>query len=601
MPAVIHNNWIKGTTPKLDRLHNWNLHSADEEKEICLDIPQLSPPTLSAPTARPRLSIRVLSGQSPTRLQALLASLSQTDYEGDGVGLVVSLDAGRGGDVAELKKMVEGVGWTHGEVKVEDKDEEGVAGGGRQRQWTGWKGPDDEEVVLVVEEDAQLSPSWYRTTRLLLSRYYTGAHYDPRVYGISLTRPHVIIGETHDQRWGSVLPSDLLRPFASSPLYKYQLLSQSAVVLFPHHWRMFLDWLQAKEKAYVPCTPTLITNAWLSEDRDQHWAAYFHRFIFEQGWYALYLNAADSQALAIAAAEYGHEHFTAKHRASVSVLMPANVSLVLGAAEGGGVGVGVGVEGAGWPADDAIPVFDLHMKLVNVIDTLSWRQHLTPPQFFSDQCWVLERLETKLREDAEKVEKERVDKLKAHVAKQKQDEADKKKKKEDDERKKKEAGKPGKAAPGAAGNGTKAATNSSSAIKPQAKAAKAVNATKAAGKKEDKKGKEAKAKAKASTEAADQSVPVPSPPAAAAPPAVAAEAPAPPHAAPPAATEAPAAAPPAAAAAPAAAPPAPPAEPAAAPPSPAMPPSPAAPAAPAADEAPAAAPAAPPADAKPAS
>ena len=562
MPAVIHNNWIKGTGPKLDRLHNWNLHSADEEKEICLNIPLLPPPTLSSPTTRPRLSIRVLGGQSTARLHSLLTSLTKTDFQGDSVGLLVSLDAGRGGDVAELRKVVSAVEWAYGEVKVDDQD----SSAGRQRQWTGWKASDDEEVVLVVEEDAQLAPTWYRTLRSLLSRYYPeGPHYDPRVYGISLTRPQIIIGETHDQRWGSAVPSDLLPPSTTSPLYKYQLLSQSAVVMFPHHWRQFLEWMQSKDKTYVPCTPTLITNTWLSTDRERHWAAAFHRFVFEQGWYSLYLNPPNSQALAVAAADYGHEHLTAKHRASGSVLMPANASLALGAAgEAGGEG--------GWPADDAIPVFDFHMKLVNVIDTLSWRQHLTPPQFFPDQCWVLERLEAKLREDAERVEKERVDKVKGQLAKQRADEAEKKRKKEEGERKKKEAA-------AAAAKPTKA-TNSSTPAKAAPKAAaKPSNATKTPAKKEDKqKGKGAKAKATAGPA-------VSASPRTASAAAAAAQSPAP--------VAAPAAAPAAAAAAPTA--PAPAEAPAAATPAEAAP---AAPAAPPAADTPAAAaePATPPAE-----
>jgi hypothetical protein len=51
-PAIIHNNWIVGTSNKMKRLHNWSLASADEEAGVCLPLDVLPQPTLPGNTIR---------------------------------------------------------------------------------------------------------------------------------------------------------------------------------------------------------------------------------------------------------------------------------------------------------------------------------------------------------------------------------------------------------------------------------------------------------------------------------------------------------------------------------------------------------------------
>ena len=451
MPAVIHNNWIKGTNPKLQRLHDWQLHSADEEKEVCLDIPQLPPPQLSG--RRWRLKVRVLAGRSASLLLQCLTGLAKAEYGGDSVAVEVDLDQQAAGDEwSELRRVAKEFAWPHGAYTVVERDGAPV---GKMKQWLAWRADEDDEVVVMVEENVQLAGSWYEVARLLLDRYYTeGGEYDHRTYGIALTRPNVIIGETYEQRWGQKVPRDLTPPsplsntdavagtgFSAasatpSLLYKYQLLPQSAVLMFPKHWRSFLGWLDTAQldKSSVPCTPTLISNTWYVQDKDTHWAAWFHRYVFEQGWYALYSNLNSTTVLALpTTSDYAidllptqppsaqlADNITAAYAAALSALAVSSVS--------GGSGVAGGV-----------PVYDFHFKLVNVVDTLSWRQYLTPPQHFPEQCWVMARMEVKLKEDAERVERERVDKVKLAMAKQKEAEAERKRKADEEAAKKKAA------------------------------------------------------------------------------------------------------------------------------------------------------------------
>ena len=491
MPAVIHNNWIKGTNPKLQRLHDWHLHSADEEKEVCLDIPQLAPPQLNA--RRWRMKVRVLAGKSASLLLQCLTGLAKAEYGGDSVAVEVDLDQQASGDEwSELRRVAKEFAWPHGGYSVVERDSGPV---GKMKQWLAWRAEEDDEVAAVIEEDVQLAASWYEVVRQLLDRFYAeGGEYDHRTYGISLTRPNVIIGETYEQRWGQKAPKDLLPPSplstapvvgsslgaaAATPslLYKYQLLPQSAVVMFPKHWRSFLAWLDTAQldKSYTPCTPTFISNTWYVQDKDKHWSAYFHRHAFEQGWYALYSNLNATSSLALPTTkDYAVDLLpnppTAAQLAGNITAAYAAALASLPASSGTSSGSGSGV-----------PVYDFHFKLVNVVDTLSWRQYLTPPQFFSEQCWVMEGMEAKLKEDAERVERERVDKVKAAVAKQKEAEADKKRKADEEKKKKdaanvKPAASPAAVAAGTAAVGNKTVAATPAAAKPAAAAPTAVAA-----------------------------------------------------------------------------------------------------------------------------
>ncbi|OAE18977.1 hypothetical protein AXG93_461s1180 [Marchantia polymorpha subsp. ruderalis] len=65
---------------------------------------------------------------------------------------------------------------------------------GYQEQWIdSWWPSSDNEFALVVEDDMELSPLFYRYVRSIISTYYyQPAHYDPSLYGISLQRPSLV-------------------------------------------------------------------------------------------------------------------------------------------------------------------------------------------------------------------------------------------------------------------------------------------------------------------------------------------------------------------------------------------------------------------------
>ena len=269
-PAIIHNNWITGVTNKLGRLKDWQLHSADEEAEECLSIPSISPPSLT-PSTPISIKLRILTYNRPQSLQRLLTSLMAADYGGDRVRVEISVDhpvpLPEDEDVTRWKAtlaIARQFEWPHGEKEViEQQYNIGLVG-----QWTkGWSPAvdNDQELVFFIEDDVAVSPTYYQWLKAAIAAYYQNStNFDPRMFGISLQRQNRILGETHEQQYGSKIPADVLG--SSTSLYRYQLIGTWGTLFFPAHWRAFQQWLAEKEvsietgesrKGFKPCVPTL--------------------------------------------------------------------------------------------------------------------------------------------------------------------------------------------------------------------------------------------------------------------------------------------------------------------------------------------------------
>ncbi len=111
--------------------------------------------------------------------------------------------------------------FTHGRVVIiEHTDNVGLVG-----QWLmGWTpSEDDHELCIFFEDDTELSPHWYTWLKRAVQHYYLNTQqYDARMYGISLERQHLILGETNFMRFGARTPSDVL--MKQHTLYRYQLV-----------------------------------------------------------------------------------------------------------------------------------------------------------------------------------------------------------------------------------------------------------------------------------------------------------------------------------------------------------------------------------------
>ena len=387
-PSIIHNNWIMGTSNKIKRLQDWNLQSADAERGECIALqtmpqprlphdnpvraeyaamraaqppappvdvsklqspkaPVFDPPPYSwsgAPALPFDFKIRVLASFDGGKLQALLDSLSATDFEGDGprITLEISIDHPpptpdealvRGWN--QVNTIALNYKW-NADVPAAVKARAGGAGekvvieqpyalgsiGQFLRSWSP-SSDTDNQLILLVDSSMSLAPGWYKWAKRALLKYY--AHpdqYDPRLMGISLSSQGMILGETHVQRFGSssgniappqpndelafgVSPTNPRTPFdvlnSRSQYFKSQTFTDSnrAEILFPQHWRAFQAWLESKKvdtlsgtasSGATPCVPTLVSNKWFNASPSRHWYQWINRFVFEEGYYFLYTN-----------------------------------------------------------------------------------------------------------------------------------------------------------------------------------------------------------------------------------------------------------------------------------------------------------------------
>ena len=429
-PAIIHNNWIKGAENKLNRLKEWSLHSADEDAEQCLQLVSLAPPQLDGRAIR--IKLRVFTYNRPDSLRRLLASLSSAWYDGEQVALEISVDhpvpMPESDDVQNwqtTKAVAAAFEWPHGNKSViEQEFNIGLVG-----QWTtGWQPAvdDDSELIFFIEDDVQVSPAYYRWLRAAIDAYYVnGSAFDPRMFGISLQRQNRILGETHEQQYGSKIPADVLG--SSTPLYRYQLLGTWGTLFFPMHWRLFQQWLAEKSvsietgesrRGFKPCVPTLHSNTWYLEQPAKTWSQWFIRFAYEKGWYSLYANYQHDQALVVNHREPG---LNSKYKKDPTGDLLANLT----------------ARHLTFPPLSAVPIYDFHFNRIVTPDVLSWRQAINNEKYV-DQCWTIGQLQGLLRErqlarEAAEAEKQRL-----------KDEA--RKAREAEEKKKKEAEKKAKAA-----------------------------------------------------------------------------------------------------------------------------------------------------------
>jgi hypothetical protein len=193
----------------------------------------------------------------------------------------------------------------------------------------------------------------------------------------------------------------------STSMYKYQLIGTWGAVMFPAHWRAFQSWLSERRVdtiqgtsslGFSPCVPTLVLNKWWMAEPHKTWTAWFVRFAYEKGWYALYPYFPDGQALARNHREPGlhFQHAPAKGPQAFPLRHLTE-------------------EHMHFPLPRAIPVFDFHFRLVSEANTLAYRPALAPERFLGPaasidprtgrrpnlQCWLVDQLAPTLRREAD--------------------------------------------------------------------------------------------------------------------------------------------------------------------------------------------------------
>ncbi|EFJ10724.1 hypothetical protein SELMODRAFT_183718, partial [Selaginella moellendorffii] len=242
--------------------------------------------------------IQVLAYDRYDSLRRCLRSLAIADYGSDTVNLVVHLDHFKplSSDPVErnlqqarqLLNFLDRFKWPHGSKQVHYRTQNV----GLQVQWLeAWWPSSDHQFALVVEDDMQLSPLYYRYVRSVIAKYYYDpANFDPSIFGITLQRPRFVPG-----KGGNRIALD-----NSTRLFLYQLVGTWGQILFPKPWREFRQWFdEHKTKEIEPIIDGMVTTDWYKKLGNNIWTPWFLKFVHSHGYFNVYTNFLRGRALSV--------------------------------------------------------------------------------------------------------------------------------------------------------------------------------------------------------------------------------------------------------------------------------------------------------------
>jgi hypothetical protein len=301
-----------------------------------------------------KIHIRILGYKRDQALVRLMTQLNdEVDFMGDKVDLHVSIDGGPLGNASYNSAKAFKKVWKHGSFFLRQfSTRKGIVG-----QWTGaWDGisftPND--VLVVLEDDVKVSSEFYRYLKAALPKYrYESV--DSNVFGLGFEIPSIVIGETIGYSCcGKKSPGSLASK--DHTMYRYQLPGTWGTVLFPEHWKSFLEWFDQHRKlqlrhAFTPCVHTLKTNVWWEAKPESVFSAWLVRYLFEKGFYMLYPNFGKLKVGLSASFREAGEH-SRSNRSRLSSRLAHSGDLFE-------------VFSNGFPDVETIPVYDFHFNDVS--------------------------------------------------------------------------------------------------------------------------------------------------------------------------------------------------------------------------------------------
>jgi hypothetical protein len=397
LPYVVHNNWVVGTKAKLERLKQSGLYFNGSKFHVCPHH-ALKPEHKIATVARNegqvvlnwnqpethhryRYRIHILTMCRPESLKRLLHSMQAADYSGHQVAVVFLVDKPKLDASEETHRLWEETldisrSFRLG-PRVLHKVVQHTENRGLISQWIDpWPATDKEEIMIILEDDIEVSATWFDFVTKITERYYRkdeASGGDASMAGFSLQRQHTILGERPDLRYGQSTPESILDK--DHLLYRYQLPSTWGSVWFPHAWSAFVGWIQdldlnralGASLVAKPCVPTLISNSWWKQKPGSIWSVWIVRFVFERGYYFLYTNLPGNSALVInhreAGIHFGGTKGPDSHLISDIKFIKLNSLQPLA----------------------LIPLYDLHFRRVPTAESLRWNSFVLSPMGL-DRC-----------------------------------------------------------------------------------------------------------------------------------------------------------------------------------------------------------------------
>jgi len=222
----------------------------------------------------------VLVRNGPEMLKKTLTTLRDADYGEDSVDVEVRLNSPAMTQTAQT--VANELGYNHGRLTITASS----APPTRAQAWyTSWMPVEDTECAVILEDDVDLSPHWYKW----LKQAWVGYHTHSEVAGISL----------HRQNFVAQLPGRTKEFGADGKPFMYPYLGDGAFSPHPEVWKSFLAWIKQLPADFDPATPDLITYQWMkARGKQEMWTQYFIYFCIERGYRNVYVNLPGGVALA---------------------------------------------------------------------------------------------------------------------------------------------------------------------------------------------------------------------------------------------------------------------------------------------------------------
>ena len=222
----------------------------------------------------------VLVRHGPEMLRKTLTTLRDADYGEDTVDVEVRLNSPALTQSAQT--IANELGYNHGRLTITAAS----APPTRAQAWyNSWMPVEDTECAVILEDDVDLSPHWFKW----LKQAWVGYHAHPAVSGISL----------HRQNFVAQVPTTTKEFGADGNPFLYPYLGDGAFSPHPAVWKSFLAWIKQLPADFDPATPDLITYQWMKErGKQEMWTQYFIYFCIERGYRNVYVNLPGGVALA---------------------------------------------------------------------------------------------------------------------------------------------------------------------------------------------------------------------------------------------------------------------------------------------------------------
>lgn len=286
-PAVIEIPQKLGEQESMQQLKDWNLLLRTDE--CVVDTSVECPFTYVQEDFT--LTIRILTMARTQSLTRLLNSLDNALLDGRKVDLEFHVDYPANEtfleEYARTLQVVETFAWKHGDKStLFRKSSQGLVNQWLQPHYAG-----PHNLLMVLEDDMELSPAFFEPLEKALSFYYFNcSNYNPALFGIALERLHEVLGWGKNFYLAERKPETVTQVLDNTIMFFTQKESSWGMVYFPKQWNSFVAWARTARGEVNPCIPGMISNLWFSWDREGVWTPWAHKYIFDNGLYCLYFN-----------------------------------------------------------------------------------------------------------------------------------------------------------------------------------------------------------------------------------------------------------------------------------------------------------------------